>query len=107
MSNSTPELSSPSQTKFIFPKLSLLKQNSKLKTVKIYSNHFDLELPKNLQFNEWFIRMIDKEDVSKFREDPSQVEEAVELDARKLINEIYYTNKDDLNKAIGFTIITG
>lgn len=67
-----------------------------LKKVRLYSNHFALELNKDILFNEWFMRFISKEDVEKYQENLSEAEEAVPHDSRVLINEIYFTNKKSI-----------
>lgn len=102
-----PHFGSPSNSKFIFPKLSL-KDNAKgIREVQVFSNHFKIALPKDLEFNEWLMRFYSKEEAEKHQDDLSEAEEAIPADSRVLISEVYYTNKQAITEALGFSFTTG
>lgn len=103
----TEHIESPISTKFYWPtKQDLLKKISFPK-VDICSNHYEVNFDKEQQFSEWHMRYIDKEDIPKFKETPTLVEDKVPSDSRELISEIYGYNRKILFEKLGSCFHTG
>ena len=102
-----PNFGSPSNSKFIFPKLTMRSNAKAMKEIKLHSNHYPINFVKGLEFNEWYMRFYSKEDAEKHQDNLSEASEAIPVDSRDLISEVYYTNKPDIKNTLGFSFITG
>lgn len=91
-----PHFGSPSNSKFLFPSLKLKSNVKGIREINLFSNHFNLKLPKDLEYNDWHMRFYSKEDAEKHQDNLSEADEAIPGDSRALICEVYYTNKKEI-----------
>lgn len=103
----TEKIESPISTNFYWPTKKDLTKKMSFPTIDVYSNHYEVNFDKEQQFSEWHLRYIDKEDIEKFKETPTLVEDKVPADSRELISEIYGSNRKKLFEKLGSCFHTG
>ena len=76
--------------------------------IKIISNHFPVKIdPKKLRVWEWSVKIFSRENsdgedqLELYKANPSSVKTDVELDARKIISEVFGRNKLNIYKTLG------
>lgn len=75
--------------------------------IGIISNHYKLKINETQKFQEWFIKIINKEDKLDYQKNQDSVKDALPMDAREKRDEVYSMNSKGVYKILGDCIPTG
>ena len=93
--------------KELFPlKKDMMKKHS-FEKIDIISNHYKLKINENQKFNQWFIKIINKEDKINYEKNPNFAKDALPMDARVKREEVFSMNRKGIYKMLGDCIPTG